>query len=181
MTFSQQKRMSYYLLLAPGLLLFASIIIFPVFYSFSLSFTSFGGYGKQAFIGLENYAKINGELVKQPNHSFFAAFAPIENPRIAIMCVVENSGRYGGTYAAPIVSLMIEKYITDSISAPRKALVERMASTNLIPPLMMKEIIRMDSLKRSKEADRELKVELNNIRTATIKANLFINFILILP
>jgi len=65
MTFSQQKRMSYYLLLAPGLLLFASIIIFPVFYSFSLSFTSFGGYGKPAFIGLENYAKIIGDEVFQ--------------------------------------------------------------------------------------------------------------------
>ena len=58
MTFSQQKRMSYYLFLAPGLLLFASIIIFPVFYSLSLSFTSFGGYGRPVFIGLENYARI---------------------------------------------------------------------------------------------------------------------------
>ena len=63
MTFSQQKRMSYYLLLAPGLLLFASIIIFPVAYSLSLSFTSFGGYGKPAFIGLENYVKILGDEV----------------------------------------------------------------------------------------------------------------------
>lgn len=63
MTFSQQKRMSYYLLLAPGLLLFASIIIIPVAYSLSLSFTSFGGYGKPAFIGLENYVKILGDEV----------------------------------------------------------------------------------------------------------------------
>ncbi|MBI3138063.1 MAG: penicillin-binding protein 2 [Sphingobacteriales bacterium] len=113
---------------------------------------------------VENYAKVNGQLVKQPNHSFFAAFAPRINPRIAIMCVVENSGRYGGTYAAPIVSLMIEKYINDTISAARKPLEERMASTNLIPPLMMKEIIRMDSLKRSKEAEKELKNELKNIK-----------------
>ncbi|NLK06767.1 MAG: sugar ABC transporter permease [Spirochaetales bacterium] len=58
MTFSQQKRMSYYAFLAPGLLLFASIIIFPVAYSLTLSFTSFGGYGTPKFIGLENYAKI---------------------------------------------------------------------------------------------------------------------------
>lgn len=113
---------------------------------------------------VENYAKINGELVKQPNHSFFAAFAPRVNPKIAIMCVVENSGRFGGTYAAPIVSLMIEKYINDTIAANRKPLEERMASTNLIPPLMMKEIIRMDSLKRNREAERELRRELNNIR-----------------
>ena len=33
------------------------------------------------------------------------------------MCVVENSGRFGGTYAAPIVSLMIEKYLNDTIAA----------------------------------------------------------------
>ena len=63
---------------------------------------------------VENNAVIKGQLVKQPNHSFFAAVAPRENPKIAIMCVVENSGRFGGTYAAPIVSLMIEKYINDT-------------------------------------------------------------------
>lgn len=63
MTFSQQKRMSYYAFLAPGLLLFASIIIFPVAYSLTLSFTSFGGYGTPEFIGLENYAKIISDEV----------------------------------------------------------------------------------------------------------------------
>lgn len=67
---------------------------------------------------VENYFR----GVKQPNHSFFAAFAPRENPKIAIMCVVENSGRYGGTYAGPIVSLMIEKYINDSIAQAEKHL-----------------------------------------------------------
>ena len=44
------------------------------------------------------------------NHSIFVAFAPMNNPRIAISVVVENSG-YGATWAAPIASLMIEKYI----------------------------------------------------------------------
>ena len=113
---------------------------------------------------VENYAVIKGELVKQPNHSFFAAFAPRDNPRIAIMCVVENSGRFGGTYAAPIVSLIIEKYLNDTIAAERKPLEERMANTNLIPPLMLAEMQRMDSLKRSREQQRELKEELKNIR-----------------
>lgn len=55
--------MSYYAFLAPGLLLFASIIIFPVAYSLTLSFTSFGGYGTPKFIGLENYAKIISDEV----------------------------------------------------------------------------------------------------------------------
>jgi penicillin-binding protein 2 len=109
---------------------------------------------------VENYYK----GVKQPNHSFFAAFAPRENPTIAIMCVVENSGRFGGTYAAPIVSLMIEKYINDTISNKRKPLEKRMSETNLIPPLMLKEMQRMDSLKRSKEPGNELNKELKNIK-----------------
>ncbi len=112
---------------------------------------------------VENYAVIKGQLVKQPNHSFFCAFAPRENPTIAIMCVVENSGRYGGTYAAPIVSLLIEKYINDTISSKRKPVEERITNTDLIPPLMKQEMIKMDSLKRSKE-DNRLKNELNVIR-----------------
>jgi len=65
---------------------------------------------------VENYVG----LVKQPNHAFFCGFAPRENPKIAIMCVVENSGRFGGTYAAPIVGLMIEKYLTDSIAGKER-------------------------------------------------------------
>lgn len=113
---------------------------------------------------VENYAFINKQLVKQPNHSFFCAFAPRENPKIAIMCVVENSGRFGGTYAAPIVSLMIEKYINDTISAKRKPLVERMASTNLIPKLMMDKLRHKDSIARAREEEKELSRELGNIR-----------------
>jgi len=51
------------------------------------------------------------------DHSVFIAFAPKINPKIAISVIVENSG-FGGTWAAPIASLMIEKYLTDSISRP---------------------------------------------------------------
>ncbi|NOT51689.1 MAG: penicillin-binding protein 2 [Chitinophagaceae bacterium] len=109
---------------------------------------------------VENYYR----GVKQPNHSFFCAFAPRENPTIAIMCVVENSGRYGGSYAAPIVSLMIEKYIHDTVSAKRKPLEERMINTDLIPPLMKQEMVKMDSLKKSREDDIQLKNELKEIK-----------------
>ena len=49
------------------------------------------------------------------DHSVFMAFAPKENPKIAIACIVENAG-FGGTWAAPIVSLMIEQYINGEIS-----------------------------------------------------------------
>ena len=51
------------------------------------------------------------------DHSIFIAFAPKDNPKIAISVYVENAG-YGGTWAAPIASLMIEKYLRDSISRP---------------------------------------------------------------
>ncbi len=98
---------------------------------------------------VENYYR----GVKQPNHSFFCAFAPRENPKIAIMCVVENSGRFGGTYAAPIVGLMIEKFLKDSIvDKGRLAQVERMANLNLIPPKVYAEKRRQDSIRHSKDS-----------------------------
>lgn len=64
------------------------------------------------------------------DHSLFVAFAPRENPKIAIAVMVENSG-YGATWAAPVASLMMEKYLTDSISRPE--LYERMIKGNLLP------------------------------------------------
>lgn len=51
------------------------------------------------------------ENKKGEDHSVFMAFAPKDKPKIAIACIVENAG-FGGTWAAPISSLMIEKYLT---------------------------------------------------------------------
>ena len=67
------------------------------------------------------------------DHSIFFAFAPIENPQIAIAVYVENAG-FGGTYAAPIASLMIEKYINREIAENRKALEDYIRNINLIEP-----------------------------------------------
>jgi penicillin-binding protein 2 len=64
-------------------------------------------------------------------HSVFIAFAPKNNPKIAIMVFVEN-GNFGATYAAPIASLMIEKYLTDSIAPSRKWIEDRMLNSNLL-------------------------------------------------
>jgi len=91
---------------------------------------------------VENYYR----GVKQPNHAFFCGFAPRENPKIAIMCVVENSGRFGGTYAAPIVGLMIEKYLNDTIAKSREAIVEKFTKLNLIPPRIYSEMKTVDSM-----------------------------------
>ncbi|MBV2246587.1 MAG: penicillin-binding protein 2 [Lentimicrobium sp.] len=49
------------------------------------------------------------------DHSLFMAFAPADNPVIAIAVVVENAG-FGSTWALPIASLMIEKYINGEVS-----------------------------------------------------------------
>ena len=53
------------------------------------------------------------------DHSVFIAFAPMHNPKIAIAVFVENSG-FGGTWAAPIASLMIEKYLKRKIKDKEK-------------------------------------------------------------
>ncbi len=57
------------------------------------------------------------------DHSMFIAFAPVENPVIALSVIVENGG-YGSAWAAPIASLMMEKYIQGEVK--RKALETRM-------------------------------------------------------
>lgn len=54
-----------------------------------------------------------------PDHSVFISFAPKDDPKIAVAVYVEYAG-FGGTWAAPIASLITEKYLTDSISNPRK-------------------------------------------------------------
>jgi penicillin-binding protein 2 len=51
------------------------------------------------------------------DHSIFVAFAPRENPKIAIAVYIENGG-FGGTWAAPLASLMIEKYLTGEVKRP---------------------------------------------------------------
>ena len=58
----------------------------------------------------ENFTKINGVRTQLSDHSIFVAFAPRENPKIAIAVFVEN-GYWGARWAGPIASLMIEKYL----------------------------------------------------------------------
>lgn len=96
---------------------------------------------------VENYYK----GVKQKSHAFFAAFAPRDNPRIAIAVICENAG-FGAASAAPIASLMIEQYLNDSIAGDeRKAKVEALARLNLMPARIYQEIRYHDSLIHSKD------------------------------
>ena len=62
------------------------------------------------------------------DHSVFFGFAPRENPRIAVAVFVENAGG-GSAFAAPIASLLIENYLADSTSKPRKYLEEFIINT----------------------------------------------------
>lgn len=68
------------------------------------------------------------------DHSAFIAFAPRDNPKIAIAVFVENSG-FGSLFARPIASLMIEKYLKGDIDRnnPNRVWLEkRMFESDLI-------------------------------------------------
>jgi penicillin-binding protein 2 len=63
----------------------------------------------------ENFMVINGKRTKLQDHSIFVAFAPKDNPKIAIAVFVEN-GYWGKRWAGPIATLMIEKYLKGKIT-----------------------------------------------------------------
>ena len=62
------------------------------------------------------------------DNSVFICFAPKDNPKIAVAAYVENAG-FGATWALPVASLMLEKYLTGEISEERKPLEDRMFTT----------------------------------------------------
>jgi penicillin-binding protein 2 len=77
---------------------------------------------------VENYTRIDGVRTQLTDHSVFVAFAPVDNPRIALAVYIEH-GYYGARYAGHIASLMIEKYLKREIS--RKDLETRMMEKTL--------------------------------------------------
>ena len=81
------------------------------------------------------FIKDNISAIVCISHSTFIAFAPKENPKIAIAVYVENSG-WGSSYAAPIASLIIEKYLKGEISESRKELEKSMLEANLMNKYM---------------------------------------------
>ena len=62
----------------------------------------------------ENFVKINGIKKQLTDHSIFIGFAPANDPKIAVCVFIEN-GYWGSRWAAPISSLIIEKYINGKI------------------------------------------------------------------
>lgn len=65
------------------------------------------------------------------DNSVFMCFAPKDNPKIAVAAYVENAGA-GATWAAPIASLLVEKYLNGEISENRKDLETRVLTGNLM-------------------------------------------------
>src|SRR5690606_30811536 len=63
----------------------------------------------------ENFVRVDGKRMQLTDHSIFIAFAPVDDPKIAIAVFVEN-GYWGGRYAGRIAGLMIEKYLKGEIT-----------------------------------------------------------------
>lgn len=70
------------------------------------------------------------------DHSAFITFAPKVDPKIVVLVFVENSG-FGSAFAAPIASLVMEKYLNDTIADKRLYLEKRMIETDLINPKVL--------------------------------------------
>jgi penicillin-binding protein 2 len=83
----------------------------------------------------ENKIKIDGKVIKLPDHSIFIAFGPKDNPEIVVSVFVENGG-YGATIAAPVATLMIEKYLKGKIT--RTDLYNRVIQTDLTETYQLK-------------------------------------------
>ena len=113
----------------------------------------------------ENFAKIDGKRTKMEDHSIFVAFAPKDNPKIAIAIMIENGG-YGATIAGPIASLMIEKYLKKKIT--RTDLETRILSTSLqgryaklggLSEVVKLELRKKDSIQKSKTIVQKTKID----------------------
>ncbi|TWR27497.1 penicillin-binding protein 2 [Mucilaginibacter pallidiroseus] len=96
------------------------------------------------------------EVKGKKDNSVFVAFAPRENPKIAIAVVVENSGQ-GATWAAPIASFIVEKYLTGTLTK-RGIDPNYYINSNLLPNLsppkpVIKKLVPTDTLKKPVQAD----------------------------
>ena len=78
---------------------------------------------------VENFILLKNEKKQLTDHSTFIAFAPADDPKIAVSVFIEN-GYWGSRWAAPIASLIIEKYLKEDVG--RKWLENRMVNGSLI-------------------------------------------------
>ena len=94
----------------------------------------------------EKYAILDGQRIKLENNAMFVAFAPKEDPKIAIAVVVENAG-YGGTWGGPIARILMEKYLNDSLTKESQADYDRVSTTNKMPKHLARLQYKTDSIR----------------------------------
>ena len=99
----------------------------------------------------ENYLMIDRRRTKLKNNAMFVCFAPRENPKIAIAVVVQNAG-YGAAWAAPIGSLLVEKYLNDTLRAESVQKAEEISKTNLLPKYLVRLQFEADSSRAATHA-----------------------------
>ena len=90
------------------------------------------GYGATATVAAVEGLNICGKTGTAQNphgkdHSIFICFAPMDNPQIAVAAYIENGG-FGASVAAPIASLLVEKYLCGNISNERNNLESRIVN-----------------------------------------------------
>lgn len=85
----------------------------------------------------ENFTIINGVRTQLTDHSIFIAFAPKDNPKIALAVLVEN-GYYGARWAGRIASLMIEKYLKGEVTLKQmeKLVLEKSLEEEYLKPFL---------------------------------------------
>jgi len=99
----------------------------------------------------ENYLSIEHKRTKLKNNAMFVCFAPRENPKIAIAVVVQNAG-YGAAWAAPIGSLLVEKYLNDTLRDVSAKKAEEIANTDLLPKYLVRLQFVADSTRAANRA-----------------------------
>lgn len=97
----------------------------------------------------QNKMVLDGKVIELKDNSMFVCFAPRENPQIAIAVVIQNGG-FGSTWAAPIASLMVEKYLNDTLRTERLKEVERISSANIMPFYLPRLQFKEDSVRAFK-------------------------------
>lgn len=97
----------------------------------------------------QNKIVLDGKVIELKDNSMFVCFAPRENPRIAVAVVVQNAG-YGATWAGPMASILVEKYLTDSLRPERIKKMEEVAAANLMPGYLARVQYKEDSTRAYK-------------------------------
>jgi len=103
----------------------------------------------------ENFVSFNGIREQLTDHSVFIAFAPKDDPKIAIAVFVEN-GYWGSRWAGPIATLMIEKYLTGGTSRPyeEQRMFEGSLEDEYNHNIAVEKRIRAEYKRRKEEEDR---------------------------